>query len=451
MKKLLKSMILLIAVSLVVQTGCKKEDPSQSSIGFNEQNMSRGAHARTFSSVGIQKWMNVELQIMKTITGISNLAMVRPFSYTGIALYESVIPGMPSYATLVGQLNELPSMPPVINNLTYHWGSSANASMAKILKLMFPTMGAANLATVDSLESALNAEYSAGSDAATIDRSIEFGRGVAQIVYDWSVTDGNAHLNDPYTVLTGPGMWVPTPPAFSPNPLGPYWKNLRVMVSGSGNNAQPPAPPAYSEVPGSEFYNMVNQVYTVSQTLTQAQIDQGMYWRDVPGLTTAGHYVSIIKQVLAQENSSLEIAAVAYGITAITLYDVTISTWETKFTYSLIRPVSYIRTVLGHPSWNPLLTTPGHPEYSSGHASLSASVAVALTSVFGDNYSFTDHSYDYLGFPARSFSSFNAFAEDAGNSRLYAGIHYQLSIDRSFVQGRKVAQNILSTLIVKKP
>lgn len=451
MKKLIKGMILLLAVSLIIPTGCRKEEPVQSNTGLNSVTMARGAHTRTFSSEVAQKWMNVQLQIMKTITGVSNLAIVRPFSYTGIALYESVLPGMPSYQTLVGQLNALPAMPEVTNNLTYNWASSANASMAKILKLIYPTMGFANTTSVDSLEAALNTEFSASSDAATITRSVAFGRGVAQIVYDWSATDGNAHLTDPYTVPTGPGMWVPTPPAFSPNPLGPYWRNLRVMVTGSGNNAQPPAPPVYSEVPGSDFYNMVNQVYTVSQTLTQAQIDQCLYYRDVPGLTTGGHYLSVIKQVLAQENANLEIAAQAYAITAIAVYDASISSWQTKYTYNLIRPISYIRTVLGHPTWNSMLTTPGHPEYSSAHASLSASVAVALTSVFGDNYSFTDHSYDYLGFPARPFSSFTAFGVDAGNSRLYAGIHYQLSIDRSFIQGRTVAQNILNTLILKKP
>lgn len=444
-------MLLLIAAIFTIHTGCKKEDAQSNASSETNLTMARGTHANRVNADVAVKWMNMQLQILRTNTTLSNLAVVRPFAYTGIALYESVLPGMPSYATLVGQLNELPAMPEVAENLTYDWQSSANASQAKILKLMYPAMGVANTTSVDSLENALNTAFSANSNAETIARSVAFGRGVAQTVYDWSVTDGNAHLADPYTVPTGPGLWVPTPPAFGPNPLGPWWRNLRVMVTGSGNNAQPPAPPAYSEVPGSDFYNMVNQVYTVSQTLTQAQIDQGMYWRDVPGLTTGGHYLSIVKQVVELEGSNLEIAAAAYAITAITVYDASISAWQAKFTYNLIRPVSYIRTVLGHPTWNPLFNTPGHPEYSAAHASLSSAAAVALASIFGDNTAFTDHSYDYLGFPARPFSSFTAFGEDAGNSRLFGGIHYQLSINRSFVQGRTVGNNILNTLVIKKP
>lgn len=452
MKKITYATLLLLAAIFAIQTGCKKEEPVSGTSNVNELAMARGMHANRINADVAVKWMNAEVQIMRTITGISNLAILRPFAYSGIALYESVVPGMPSYQTLVGQLNELPAMPDVDASLTYNWQSSANASMAKILKLVYPTMGPANIYTVDSLESALNAEYSANSDAETITRSVAFGRGVAQTVFDWSATDGNVHLNDPFPVPTGDGKWVPTPPAYNPAPLGPYWRNLRVMVTGSGNNAQPPAPPAYSAVPGSEFYNMVKQVYDVTQpALPQSRIDQAMYYRDIPGLTSAGHFLNIVKQVVIQENSSLEIAAAAYAISAITLYDASISTWETKFTYNLIRPVSYIQTVLNHPGWNPLLTTPGHPEYASAHASLSSSIAVALASVFGDNTAFTDRSYDYLGFPPRPFTSFTAFGEDAGNSRLYAGIHYQLSIDRSLIQGRTVANNIQNTLVLKKP
>ena len=101
---------------------------------------------------------------------------------------------------------------------------------------------------------------------------------------------------------------------------------------------------------------------------------------------------------------------------------------------------------MGYTAWTPLLSTPVHPEYSSAHAVLSAATSDALSNVFGDNYSFTDHTYDYLGMAPRSFASFKACGEDAGNSRLYAGIHYQPSIDIGLVQGRKVEQNIVAKL-----
>ena len=101
---------------------------------------------------------------------------------------------------------------------------------------------------------------------------------------------------------------------------------------------------------------------------------------------------------------------------------------------------------MGYTTWTPLLTTPAHPEYSSAHAVLSAATSDAFSVLFGNIGSFTDHTYDYLGFAPRTFSTFRAIGEDAGNSRLYAGIHYQPSINIGLEQGRKVAANIFAKL-----
>src|SRR4030095_2826312 len=156
--------------------------------------------------------------------------------------------------------------------------------------------------------------------------------------------------------------------------------------------------------------------------------------------------VNILKHVLENDKLMLDKAALAYALGGITAYDAAISCWQTKYHYNLVRPITYIRNVLGHVTWNSLLTTPAHPEYSSAHAVLSAATADVFSSLFGNNYSFTDHTYDYLGMASRSFNSFEAFGIDAGNSRLYAGIHYQPSIDIGLVQGRKVAQNVIRKL-----
>jgi len=51
-----------------------------------------------------------------------------------------------------------------------------------------------------------------------------------------------------------------------------------------------------------------------------------------------------------------------------------------------------------------------------------------------------------LGFAPKTFSSFRAIGEDAGNSRVFAGIHYQPSVDTELIQGRKVTANILRKL-----
>ncbi len=73
-------------------------------------------------------------------------------------------------------------------------------------------------------------------------------------------------------------------------------------------------------------------------------------------------------------------------------------------------------------------------------------VGEALSQLFGADYAYTDHSYDYLGMPSRSYNSFNDLFEEMINARIYAGIHTRIADIASVNQGRIIAQNIDSKL-----
>jgi membrane-associated phospholipid phosphatase len=70
-----------------------------------------------------------------------------------------------------------------------------------------------------------------------------------------------------------------------------------------------------------------------------------------------------------------------------------------------------------------LIQTP-FPEYPSGHSTISASAAVVLTKMVGDNYSFIDSTEVPYGRPTRKFNSFYEASDQASISRLYGGIHF---------------------------
>jgi len=69
---------------------------------------------------------------------------------------------------------------------------------------------------------------------------------------------------------------------------------------------------------------------------------------------------------MQKENTPLDKAAFAYALTGMALNDAWISCWKTRYTYNLLRPITYIRSVMGDKDWLPLLPTPPHPEYPSG-------------------------------------------------------------------------------------
>ena len=434
-----------LLLTLTFITSCQK-GTQQSSNGTEEfstaaNNNGHGhiKQTKTFSADVAIKWMTMQVRQMRNYPGIvGNVAYSRHYAYSGIALYEAVVAGMPAYQSIASQLNGLGGLPITEPGYSYHWAASANASLALVNKHFFPNASAANIAAMDSLEAALNIQYGNEANAAVIDRSIAFGKAVAHKIIEWAEADGYQHVNDPYSPPYSGGQYW-TPPVPLPVHTLPYLGNLRRMVPGSDAGAQISAPD-YTALPA-----MTIEVINAKPAAGTNEYNTVFWWRDFPGTSSPGHYVNILKQVLQNEKSSLDVAAIAYALGGITVVDISISTWQAKFQYLLARPFNY-DDVIGQP-FTPWITAP-HPEYPAGHATLSAANAEAMTTVFGDNYAFIDSTFYGLVTPQgivlqpRSYSSFRQAGEEAGWSRLYGGIHYRQSIEVGFWQGKKVAQNV---------
>jgi membrane-associated phospholipid phosphatase len=120
-----------------------------------------------------------------------------------------------------------------------------------------------------------------------------------------------------------------------------------------------------------------------------------------------------------------------------------IGCWNAKFQYDLLRPVTYIKRVMD-PRWEPLLITPPFPEYPSGHSTESGAAAAVLTSIYGENFAFTDRTHERDGLGSRDFQSFQAAAQEAGISRLYGGIHFRAAVERGLEQGQCIAQHAIA-------
>lgn len=189
--------------------------------------------------------------------------------------------------------------------------------------------------------------------------------------------------------------------------------------------------------------------YDVSQTLTPEQIAMAIYYRDNPGFG-GGHYLSILKQILMQENRNLDFTSYAFARASIAVIDAAIGCWKVKYQYNQERPIRYIREVLGHPTWSPVFPTPNFPDFPSGHATIAGAFGEVLKDLFGDQYSFTNHTYDYLGMAPRSFTSIDAIVQEISNSRVYAGIHFRLSCERGVEQGSRIGQNVIDKLRFRK-
>ena len=443
----------LAAVLLLFLFSCQKETkqiPSPEEITTASNNKKEHGHlqqTKTFSSDVVVRWLNMQLEMLRVPmpTGVAAPEANRAIAYCGIALYEAVEPGMPAYQTLSGQLNALPAIPSTRTGIAYHWAASANAALAYMNRHLFPLASATNQTAMNSLEAELQNVYANETDDSTLQRSIDFGRAVAEIIFNWSQTDGTASLPSPATYIlpVGPGLWEKTAPNFA-GPVNPFASQRRLLVNGSTDGTDLTPPPSYSTDPSSAFYAMVKDVYDRSQSLTPEQTAMALYHRDAPGYPGGGSLVAMLAQAFQQSNCKLDAAALAYAKLGLGTYDAIMIGFVKKYQVNLVRPITYIRNGMGYTTWNALFATPGHPEFPAAHAVNGGVVSAMLTDVLGENFNLTLNHYSYIGLPARHYNSFDELGLEMGNSRPFGGIHYQASCDKGFWLGKKVSQNILS-------
>jgi len=424
---------ILLAVSMIVAvfSSCKKHDiPVQ---------------GRKYPADVANAWMQMQIRLTRTTAGYNSVVSDRSFGYAGITLYEALVPGSTGYRSLLPQIGSAPVATDKNCN-EYYWPASVNAAMAMLTKDFFETTSSANMASIDSLEAAFTAKFKTEADASMINNAVAYGQKVATAIFEWSKTDGGhqayAHVVDTsYKPPVGEGLWVPTFPAFGP-PILPHWGDNRSFIANIGATTQPGPSITYSASAKSPFYAMVNELYTISLTLTHEDSIIAKFWGDQPGnLNVPAHATSILTQLIIKNNLDLGTAAAAYALHGIAMNDASISVFKTKYKYNLVRPITYIRNVMGRENWNSVIPTPPHPEYTAAHAVISAASAAILEKFFGTNYSFTDHSYDAT-YGTRSYPSFEDYAKEAGRARVLAGIHYSPSVAIGLTQGKQVGMKV---------
>lgn len=398
-------------------------------------------------------WFELQLKLIQTTPGFSPPVASRALGYSGVTLYESVVQGTIKYESLTGQLNEMPAMPKIESGKEYNWQIVANAAMATITNSLYATAKPEMKIAIDSLENVALVRAGVGVSDEVKSRSIAFGESIANKIFEWSMTDGGhegytRNFPTDFEIPVGEGLWVPTSAA-QPRPLQPYWGNNRPFVLPKGTpNAETGvvAPPTWSSEAGSAMHTEALEVYSTVKGLSEAQRATALFWADDAGRTCTppGHSVSILCQCMDAEQKNLEDCAIGFAKLGMAVSDAFIACWDTKFEYNLIRPVSYIGLYIDT-TWNDAdqpVATPPFPEYTSGHSVQSGAMAEVMSGLMGSNFQFTDNTHSALGYPARTFASFEVAAQEAAISRLYGGIHYRVAIEKGLQQGKQVGQKV---------
>lgn len=382
----------------------------------------------------------------------------RIHAYTSIAAYEALIPEHPEYQSLAGQLNELEAMPQPEAGKEYCFPL---ASMRAFLKTGKNFIFSEDV--LEAYEQELYPKYQNTLSEDVYKRSMAYGDAVAQHIIAWASHDNYKETRTfpKFTVSDAPGRWQPTPPDYMDG-IEPHWNKIRTLVLDSAAQFKPDRPTAYSMEEGSPFYKEAKEVYEAGLNLTEEQAVIAGFWDCNPyvshhqghvmfatkKISPVGHWMGITSIVAQMDSASMVESVEDYALVSIAMFDGVISCWDEKYRSSLIRPETVINMHIDE-DWMPILQTPPFPEYPSGHSVISTSAAIALTSLYGQEFHYVDSTEVVYGLPAREFDSFLEASQEAAISRLYGGIHYMPAISNGVDMGREVGNLVVNRIQTK--
>jgi hypothetical protein len=328
--------------------------------------------------------------------------------------------------------------------------AAAAAAAHRVLVNIYPTRASI-------FDAALAASLAGIPDGQAKDFGVAWGEYCADQILALRAND-NSDLVVPYTVSGEIGRWEPTPPAFTPSPLLPNWPLVTPWAMARGSQFRSPPPPALTSQEYTEAYNEVKEVGRVdSTTRTPDQSEIALFWADGAGTATPpGHWNLIAQGISAQEGLSLQENARLFALIGIAVADSAIVSWDNKYFYDHWRPVSGIRkgdldgnpNTEADPTWSSFVVTPPFSSFTSGHSTFSSSSSKILEQFFGtDDIAFTTGPDVGVAVAPRSFSSFSSAADEAGQSRIYGGIHWQYDNYRALFGGRSLSRLVFNNYL----
>ncbi|MBP7821957.1 MAG: vanadium-dependent haloperoxidase [Saprospiraceae bacterium] len=455
----MKNKLLLLALSvmtLLTQWGCKGDDPVDPTTPASKA-------VKSYTAEVPYEWNQFYLEIVRFTPNYRPPISARTLAYVNYAAYEAAISGMSDdYNSLKDNYNGL-TIPEAEAGVEYHWPTVVNAVYAKMFEHYFPTAPSEEVYKIYTLERRLNDEFRIGVGTEVFNRSVTFGKAVADAVYEWSATDIKGHQawnfnTDPtYVPPTGIGKWQPTYPDYG-QALLPHWGDVRRFAA-TIDDVTIPAP-EYSTQPGSLLYNQALETYDIVKNIKQG-LDYNDKWiadfwsDDCSALTFTpdSRWIAITSQIINKEGIALDKAIYAYAKVSMALNDAGVGSWREKFRHNLIRPVDYIKLYID-PDWNTIMCpdgsgnyfTPPFPSYPSGHGTFAFSAAGVLTDIFG-NYAMVDECHkgrtEFLGQP-RSFNNFYDMASECAYSRIPIGVHFRIDATSAQDLGEKIALRVNS-------
>jgi membrane-associated phospholipid phosphatase len=414
-----------LTVALAVSTAFGAVSLAAPALGVNP------VASRVTAGNVVVEWNRTLLSLVQT-TGAqpATIQPTRDFAIMSAAVYDAVDAIDPDH-------------PQYLLHLTARRGASQDAAAAQaahdVLVAMFPTV-------TRTLDHQLTTDLTAIPANRGRAAGIRVGARAASELWQIRMHDGSAATPPAYQSTGAAGDFRPTPPSFA-QPVFTQWAAVTPFALRSGSQFRPAAPaPLTSRAYAAAVGEVKRLGRDTSTSRTAERTTIANFW----SAPIQNYWNAIAADVALARRDDVDTSARTFALLDLGLADATIAMYDAKYTYRLWRPITAIRHAdadgnpftSGDTTWTPLAATPADPSYPGAHSTISSAAATILTSLYGDNTSFTVSSPVVPGV-TRTFDSFRAAATEAGLSRIYAGVHTRIDHRAGLDLGARVGRYML--------
>ncbi|HYE27826.1 MAG TPA: vanadium-dependent haloperoxidase [Allosphingosinicella sp.] len=286
------------------------------------------------------------------------------------------------------------------------------------------------------------------------ERAREAGRTIGEKAAAAAITTGGidpAIPQEPYRPRTIPGEWI----GASLPSLEPYWAAFRPWAIPSAEALRPPPPVALTSERWARDYDEVRRLGARTST------ERTPYQTLVARYRQAFDTMPSMRQVADAPGRTPVQNARMFAVYQMAFDDAAQAMVVAKQHYNFWRPITAIRNgaadgndaTIPDAGWLPLLPTPNFSEYPCGHCTVAAAIAEVMTAEVG-NRPASGVRVMSLAIPnsvVQTLPSWDEWAQEVSDSRIYGGVHYRFSNEAGEQIGRRAARIVLDKVMQPLP
>jgi hypothetical protein len=241
---------------------------------------------------------------------------------------------------------------------------------------------------------------------------------------------------DRYRPATPPGVYVPTAPV-----AVPHWPGVTPFAIQSAAAFRPPPPVSLTSPTWSLDLAEIRAYGGRDSTLrSPRQSEDAKFWLTVGPQA----YLQVERQIPVLRKLTGVDAARFMAVAEIARADAILAVFDAKYHYGFWRPITAVRASSeADAGWQPIDSTPAHPEYPCAHCISAASLAAVVQRAFGSDTvpELTATSPTAPGVTHR-WTSLRALTREVSEARIWAGFHYRFSTRIAEDMGWKIGDYV---------